>query len=132
MATSPLAPDPRFPESADRSYEQRTVSNTARKGRLRFQEGICTDTDVPNEFTHGVMQGYVTPPGRPNHNANVFEQSAEETTRQRAHVGSAAWPEAPAFLSAFAGGASNEAERRFIRDDRSGGRYERPNYARIN
>lgn len=131
MATSPLAPDPQFSESADRFYEQKSVSNTARKGPLRFQEGIATDTDVPNEFTRGVMQGYVTPPGRPNQNLNVFEKPASETTRERAHVGSAAWPEAPTFLSAFAGGASNEAEQTFIRDDRSGGRYERTNYAKV-
>ena len=65
MATSPLAPDPQFSESADRFYEQKTATNSARKGPLRFQEGIATDTDVPNEFTRGVMQGYVTPPGRP-------------------------------------------------------------------
>lgn len=131
MATSPLAPDPEFSETADRFYEQKTASNTSRKGPLRFQEGVATDTDVPNEFGRGVMQGYVTPPGRPNHNMNVFEKPPEETTRERAHVGSAAWPEAPTYLAGFAGGASNEAERRFIRDTRSGGRYERRNYARV-
>lgn len=131
MASSPLAPDPRFPETADRSYEQRTQTNTARKGVLRFQEGVATDTDVPNEFVRGAQQGYTTPPGRPNHNLNVFEKSPEETTRERAHMGSAAWEEAPAFISAFAGGAGNEAEQKFLMDDRGEGRHERPNYARI-
>lgn len=131
MATSPLGPDPQFAESSDRYYEQKTGSNATRKGPLRFQEGVSTDTDVPNEFGRGVMQGYVTPPGRPNHNSNVFEKPAEETTRERAHVGSAAWVEAPTYLSAFAGGASNEAERKFIRDTRDGSRYERTNYARV-
>ncbi|MBD0734050.1 hypothetical protein [Streptomyces sp. CBMA29] len=131
MATSPLAPDPEFSETADRAYEQRTAPNTARKGPLRFQEGIVTDTDVPNEFSRGVTQGYVTPPGRPNQNSNVFEKPAEETTRERAHMGSASWVEAPTYLGAFAGGAGPEAEQRFIRDTRNGGRYERRNYARI-
>jgi len=49
----------------------------------------------------------------------------------RAHVGSAAWVEAPTYLGEFAGGSSAEAERRFIEVDRSGGRYERRNAAQV-
>jgi hypothetical protein len=128
MAT--LAPDPEFRESADRSYETKTAVNTTRRGPLRFQEGIATDTDVPNEFARGAMQGYQTPPGRANHNMNVFEKPPEETMRERAHVGSASWPEAPTFLSGFAEGAS-ETEQTYAKVNRGEGHHIRSNYARV-
>lgn len=125
-----LAPNPRFPERGNYDYGVKTGVNTARQGRLRFEEGLATDTDLPNEFGKGVMQGYATAPGRGNHNQNVYEKPAEETMRERAHVGSAAWPEAPEFLGGFAHGAGSGAERRFEMVTRSGTRQERPNYAR--
>lgn len=128
MAT--LAPDPNFRESADRSYETKTGSNTARRGPLRFQEGVATDTDVPNEFARGAMQGYETPAGRANHNMNVFEKPPEETMRERAHVGSASWPEAPTYVTEFASGAS-EAEQVYSKVDRGEGHHIRSNYARV-
>ena len=93
-----LAPNPQFPERVGTTYETKVGVNGVRRGPLRFEEGIATDTDVPNDFTKGVMQGYQTPPGRPNHNANVYEKYPEETLQQRAHMGSAAWVEAPTFL----------------------------------
>lgn len=130
MAQSPLAPDPRFQESADRFYERKTANNTARRGPLRFQEGVATDSDIPNEFSTGVMQGYQTPPGRSNHNLNVFTKSAEETMRERAHVGSASWPEAPTYIAGMAEGAS-EAELKYSSVDRGDGRHQRRNYARV-
>ncbi|WP_274032556.1 hypothetical protein [Streptomyces sp. MMBL 11-1] len=130
MAQSPLAPDPNFHESADRFYERKTASNPARRGPLRFQEGIASDSDVPSEFSEGVMQGYRTPPGRSNHNVNVFTKSAEETTRERAHVGSASWPEAPTFISAMAEGAS-ERELSYSSVDRGERPHIRRNYARV-
>jgi hypothetical protein len=80
---------------------------------MRFEEGVATDTDVPNDFVLGIRQGYEQGP-RPNMNQNVFEKPPEETMRDRAHVGSAAWVEAPEYLGAFAGGTSNEAERKFV------------------
>ncbi|WP_206337718.1 hypothetical protein [Streptomyces sp. WAC 06738] len=130
MAQSPLAPDPKFQESADRFYERKTANNPSRRGPLRFQEGVASDSDIPREFGEGVMQGYRTPPGRSNHNANVFEKSPEETMRERAHVGSASWPEAPTFISAMAEGAS-EQELKYSSVDRGEGRHERRNYARV-
>jgi hypothetical protein len=130
MATSPLAPDPEFRESADRFYETKTGNNTARRGPLRFQEGLGSDTDVPSEFARGAMQGYVTPPGRANHNMNVFEKPPAETMRERAHVGSASWPEAPTYLSEYAAGAS-EAEQKYLQVDRGEGHHNRHNYARV-
>lgn len=126
-----LAPNPRYPERVGSTYEAKVGQNYERRGPLRFEEGLSTDSDVPNDFTVGVMQGYQTAPGRPNHNANVFEKYPEETMRQRAHVGSAAWVEAPTFLGEFSHGASNAAEIKYEEVDRSGGRYERLNPANV-
>jgi len=125
--TDNLAPAPQFPERISATYEEKIApSIPGNRGPLRFEEGIGTDTDVPNEFTKGVLQGYVTAPGRPNHNANVYEKFPEETMAERAHVGSASWVEAPTFLGEFAHGAfSQNAEQHYEQVDRSGGRYER-------
>lgn len=101
-----IAPAPQFPERAEFTYD-RTFSPAlpGQRGPLRFEEGLATDSDVPMEFTKGAMQGYMPAPGRINHNANVFEKYPEETMRERAHVGSAAWVEAPMVLGEFAGQA---------------------------
>ena len=88
---SPIAPAIPFAEKAPNVYERKMApSLPMNRGPLRFQEGVATDTDIPNDFQTGVMQGVMTPPGRPNHNANVYEKWPEETMKQRAHVGSAA------------------------------------------
>jgi hypothetical protein len=121
-----LAPDPQFQERVGTVYERKFGDNGARRGPLRFEEGVATDTDVPNEFTKGVMQGYITAPGRPNHNANVYEKYPEETMAERAHVGSASWVEAPTYLNEFAHGSfSDYAAVSYEQVDRNGGRYER-------
>jgi hypothetical protein len=99
---------------------------------MYFEEGIATDTDVPNDFVLGAHQGYTTAPGRPNRNANVYEKWPDETMRERVHVGSAAWVEAPQYLSGFSGGASNEAERTYIQVNRDGSEYRRRNASQIN
>ncbi|MFD6934655.1 hypothetical protein ACFWAP_00670 [Streptomyces goshikiensis] len=127
-----LAPDPGFAEKGSYDYGVKTGVNSSRRGRLRFEEGIATDTDIPNEFGKGVMQGYTTAPGRMNHNANVYEKPAEETMRERAHMGSAAWPEAPEFIGGFAHGAGHGAEQRFEQVVRDGHNQRRQNYARTN
>lgn len=121
-----LSPVPNLPERVSSVYEEKQGVNNVRRGPLRFEEGLGTDTDVPNDFQLGVMQGYVTAPGRPNHNANVYEKLPAETMKERAHVGSAAWVEAPTFLGEFAHGAHADlAAQVYERVDRSGGRYER-------
>lgn len=133
MANSTIGPAPQFPERMTPVYE-RTMSpaQTGLRGPLRFEEGVATDTDVPNEFQNGAMQGYMTPPGRPNHNQNVFEKYPEETMKERAHVGSAAWVEAPTFLGEFANGSfSDYAEAAFEEVIRSGGHYTRMNPASV-
>jgi hypothetical protein len=101
-----IAPEPRFPEKTPTSYDRKmAAAMPGQRGPLRFEEGIATDTDVPAQFTNGAMQGYMPAAGRSNRNANVFEKFPEETMRERAHVGSAAWVEAPLHLEEFAAGA---------------------------
>jgi hypothetical protein len=124
-----IAPAPMFPERAPQMYDRKfSPAQAGERGPARFQEGVGTDTDVPNEFAKGAMQGYVSAPGRPNRNMNVYEKWPEETLRERAHVGSAAWIEAPTFLGEFAhGGFTDRGELRYEMDVRSGGRYNRLN-----
>lgn len=124
-----LAPAPRF-EERDRgaiNYEAKSAGNSERRGPLRFEEGIATDTDVPSDFQLGAMQGYRTAPGRPNHNAVVWEKPAAETMRARAHVGSAAWIDSVNMTGEFMHGVNVDATsaKRFEQVNRSGGRYER-------
>jgi hypothetical protein len=127
-----LAPAPGYPEKTPTNYEVKVGDNYARRGPLRFEEGVATDTDVPNEFTKGVMQGYITAPGRPNHNANVYEKSPAETMAERAHMGSAAWVEAPTYLGEFAHGSFSDASAPTYEEVvRSGGHYTRYNAATV-
>lgn len=129
---SPFAPLDPFPERVTNVIEAKMAPDVAgKRGPDRFQEGIASDTDVPNDFILGVRQGYMTGP-RPNQNMNVFEKPPAETMQERAHVGSASWVEGPDYLSAFAGGTSNEAERAYICVYRSGGHYMRPSAAVVN
>ena len=73
------------------------------KGPLRFEEGVATDTDVPVEFGRGAygdgMGSIAT--GTPG-----MTKTPQETMRERAHVGSASWIEAPMQLQEFVQGAS--------------------------
>lgn len=126
-----LAPAPGFPERVGTTYEFNAVPGTpSGPGPLYFEEGLGTDTDLPNNFQLGAMQGYITPPGRSNHNANVYTKTAQETMQERAHVGSAAWVEAPTMLRDFAAGSfSDFAEVRYEQVTRPGGRMARQNAA---
>jgi hypothetical protein len=128
-----LSPAPQFPERAPHVYERTGAANPTRRGPLRFEEGIATDTDVPTEFQKGMMQGMIPAAGRPNHNANVFEKSAEETLAERSHVGSAAWVEAPTFLGEFAHGTSNDYSAQIVESKVvSGGRSQRQSATVVN
>ena len=101
-----IAPTPTFPERPGNVYDRKfSPAQPGQRGPLRFEEGVATDTDVPQEFAKGAGQGYASAPGRPNRNQNVFEKPAEETMRERAHVGSAAWVEEANTLSEFSGSA---------------------------
>jgi hypothetical protein len=126
-----IAPDPKFPERAGVMYDRKMAGAVpGQRGPLRFEEGIATDTDVPQEFTKGALQGYIPAAGRPNRNAVVTTKTAEETMRERAHVGSAAWVEAPAHLSEFAaGGFADHGDNRFEEVFRNGAHQQAANPA---
>lgn len=88
----------------DGGYEVAYAQNTQRRGPLRFEEGLATDTDLPYEFgrgaygdTAGDAYGHQTMAG--------MLKTADETMREKAHVGSASWIEAPLELSEFVQGA---------------------------
>jgi hypothetical protein len=131
MRNGGIAPDPTFAERTGNVYERKMAPGVpGNRGPLRFEEGIATDTDVPTDFQKGMMQGLVTAPGRPNHNANVYEKYPEETMAQRAHVGSAAWVESTSFLGEFAQGSFTDyAEPSYLQVTRNGAHYERRNPA---
>lgn len=133
MAVSNIAPTPQFPEKVGATYERKMAAATpGQRGPLRFEEGVATDTDVPSDFQLGLDQGYDTPAGRPNHNMNVFEKTPDETMKQRAHVGSAAWVEAPVYVGEFSQGVFGDHSQVVIEEVmRSGARYQRANPAQV-
>lgn len=128
-----IAPNPIFPERSPQIYEMKGAENDTRRGPLRFEEGIATDTDVPTDFQKGMMSGAATMPGRPNRNAPVWQKPAAETLSERAHVGSASWVEAPTFLGEFAHGTMNDYSAATIETAvRSGGKSARQSATVIN
>lgn len=127
-----LAPAPGFPERAPNTYERKLAVPGERRGPLRFEEGIATDTDVPNDFQRGMMEGAIPAPGHPNAvNPETQWKHANETMAERAHVGSAAWVEAPEFLGAFASGAGEGNVIEYPEVTRSGAHYMRVNPALV-
>lgn len=128
-----IAPTPAFPERGDYVFERKISPATpGLRGPLRFEEGIATDTDVPNDFMEGMSDGYETAPGRPNHNKNVYEKPAAQTIQERAHMGSAAWTEAPTMLNEFSAGASEGNQTEYVDLVRSGTVQRRINPALVN
>lgn len=129
-----IAPDPQFPERAPYTYERKIApAIPGNRGPLRFEEGVATDTDVPNDFQAGMADGFVAAPGRPNHNnPGVQYKPAEQTMQERAHVGSASWVEAQTYLGEFAHGSfSDYAEVEYEQVDRGEGRKMRLNPANV-
>lgn len=84
-------------------YEHAIAVNTARRGPLRFEEGVATDTDIPNDFGQGA---YGDPGGDGRGRPFTPRKDPAQTMQERAHVGSASWIEAPTMLSDFVIGAS--------------------------
>lgn len=127
-----IAPAPQFPERTGTSYERKMAPAVAgNHGPLRYEEGIATDTAVPNDFMQGMNDGFATAPGRPNHNNNdMLYKHADQTTQERAHLGSAAWTEAPEFLGGFVAGTS-EPPVNYPSVVRSGAHYNRLNPATV-
>lgn len=113
-----VAPIPNFPEKPMNVYERVWGDNRARKGDLRFQEGLESDVDIPNEFATGVMAG---------RDRNITHRKwPEETLKERAHPGSASWIEAPSMLGGFATGAG-EPPQQTVYEYRNGARQQRVN-----
>src|SRR5262245_28673044 len=83
-------------------YEHAMAVNNRRRGPLRFEEGVATDTDIPNDFGQGAYGDVAGMGGRPF----TVRKDPAETMRERAHVGSSSWIEAPTMLSDFVIGAS--------------------------
>lgn len=110
-------------------YEHVMAANTARRGPLRFEEGVATDTDIPNDFGQGA---YGDTGGDGRGRPFTPSKSPEETTRERAHVGSATWIEAPTMLSDFVIGASiGQGPASFERELGSEARIRRLNPAQV-
>ena len=125
-----LAPVPNVPEKFSPTYERKMApSMPGNRGPLRFEEGVATDTDVPNDFIRGMTEAVNQMPHNMNDPATQYKH-ADEVLRERAHVGSASWVEAPLYLQEFAGG-TDEIPVTYAQVDRSGGRYERSNPANI-
>lgn len=102
-----LGPNPLYQERAPQAFEVAYAGNVpGNRGDMRFEEGIGTDTDVPNDFVRGAFIDTTSMPGRINYNNPEAQyKHADETMRERAHVGSSTWIEAPAMLSDFVAGA---------------------------
>lgn len=127
-----IAPAPQFPERSPNMYEMKMAGNEDRRGPLRFEEGVATDTDVPTDFQKGIASGFAAAPGRPNRNAPVWQKPAAETLSERAHVGSAAWIEAPTFLGEFAHGSYGQNAEQVIETKMAMGRAQRVNPTVVN
>jgi hypothetical protein len=128
-----IAPDNIPSERSPQSFQRTVGPNTpGREGPLRFEEGIATDTDIPTSYTKGILDGYRTGPGSPNHNNPDSQyKHADDVMAERAHVGSASWIEAPSVLREFVQGVT-EPPVTFPDVLRSGGRYERGNASVVN
>lgn len=123
--------------SAERSPNvfERTLAPSipGNRGPLRFEEGVATDTDVPNDFGRGAYFDTAPSPRRMNqNNPEMFYKHPEETMRERAHVGSASWIEAPALLGDFVMGAqSGDYMPQFELVNNNGMHQNRPNKTRV-
>ncbi len=125
-----VAPMPMFPEKGMPQFERTMApSIPGNRGPLRFEEGVATDTDVPNDFAVGAYEDTASSPMRMNHNnPEMFYKYPEETMRERAHVGSASWIEAPDHLREFVmGSMSGDNVPQFEYSYNTGGKMNLPN-----
>lgn len=125
-----VSPSPMFPERGTNVFERSMApSIPGNKGPLRFEEGVATDTDVPNDFAKGAYMDTAPSPMRMNHtNPEMFYKHPADTMRERAHVGSASWVEAPAVLSEFVEGAmAGDGMPQWEYSYNDGGHMNRPN-----
>jgi hypothetical protein len=125
-----ISPNFMFPEKSPNVYQrQMAPAIPGNRGPSRFQEGIMTDTDVPNDFGEGAYSDTAPSMFRMNHNnPEMFYKDPERTMQERAHMGSASWIEAPALLGDFVQGSmSGDMMPRFERAFNDGGHQARPN-----
>ena len=129
-----VSPAPMFPEKSPTMFERAMApSIPMNKGPLRFEEGVATDTDVPNDFAKGAYMD-TAPAGRMNHNnPEMFYKHPADTMRERAHVGSASWIEAPSVLREFVqGSVAGDSMPMFEYEYNTGGHMNRPNPTVVN
>jgi len=106
-------------------YEQDVAQNNRRRGPLRFEEGVATDTDIPNDFRLGAYGDCSNP------QPVTCRKDPATTQRERVHMGSSTWIEAPTLLSEFVQGAHMFGTG-FSRVGGSEARIHRPNRAVVN
>jgi hypothetical protein len=129
-----IAPQNPYPESMRNVFERTMAPSVPmNSGPLRFEEGVATDTDVPMDFQQGAYMDTAPSMMRENHNnPEMFYKYPEQTMRERAHVGSASWIEAPAVLSEFVQGSmSGDGMPMFEMEYNTGMRMARPNATRV-
>jgi hypothetical protein len=123
MGLAPFVNGPERDRSA--AYVPDTAQNGRRRGPLRFEEGIATDTDVPGDFRVGAYVDTSHPEPR------TEWKHSDQTQRERAHMGSSTWIEAPSMLQEFVHGTqANGTGYGFERE--SEGNKRRPNRAVVN
>ena len=134
MYNPTVAPAPMFPEKSPTLFERGMGYEVGRlQGPQRFMEGVSTDTDVPFDFGVGAYGDTSPAPTRVNHaNPTALYKPAAQTMRERAHVGSASWIEAPSVLSEFVQGAvAGDGMPAFEYSYNSGAHMNRPNPTRV-
>ena len=130
-----ITPSNGAPEKGVNVFERTMApSIPGNRGPLRFEEGVATETDVPRDFGIGAYQD-TAGDSRNHQTVESFFKRAEVTMRERAHIGSAAWVEAPEVLSDFVIGTQSgdmgSAEGGWERAFNSGGHQARPNKMRV-
>lgn len=129
-----IAPQNPYPEAMRNVFERvMAPSIPGNRGPQRFQEGIESDTDVPNDFMQGAYMDTAPSPMRMNHNnREMFFKYPEQTMQERAHVGSASWIEAPGVLADFVTGTvAGDGMPKFEMVGNSGMHMNRPNPVRV-
>jgi len=72
------APVPDVPEVQSAAYEGIIAPNVAGKvGPTRFEEGLGADPRYPTSFVQGIVNGYMTAPNQPQHNASYAVMSSK-------------------------------------------------------
>lgn len=125
-----IGPVPMYPERSPNTFQRQMAPGIpGNRGPERFQEGIMTDTDVPADFGQGAYADPAPSGMRQNHNnPEMFYKYPEQTMRERAHMGSASWIEAPALLGDFVQGSmSGDAMPQFEMVYNNGAHQARPN-----